>query len=88
MAKQITQSQLEELKRFNNHLSYYSSSEYKEFMAGNVIQVLYDIDFLSVFHRKLMVEFGIYGFHRDQYDFNMISSIVSNAVCHYNKQLN
>lgn len=88
MAKPITLSQLEELKRFNNNLSLYSSQEYKEYMADNALQMLNDIEFFGAFHRKLMVELGIYYFHKDKYNFNMINFIISNAVKHYEEQIN
>lgn len=88
MAKQITLPQLEELKRLNHNLSLYASREYKEYMADNALQMLNNIDFYSTFHRKLIIELGIYHFHKDKYDFGMINFIVSNAISHYEKQIN
>jgi len=88
MAKQITLPQFEELKRLNNNLYLYSSIEYKEHMVDHVLQILNDVEFLSTFHRKLIVEYGIYYFHKDTYDFNFIAYIISDAVQYYEKQVN
>lgn len=84
MGKQITQHQLDELKRLKSLLTPTSTIDSKIGATVHIKQILRDLDISSSFSSSLSTELISFEIYREKYErMQTIISIVDNAIKYY-----